>query len=483
MPGVWYGHGIRKTSDITSLARALRGGVVIATRGFYRGSRGAAGASCMGCGIHYVPTRAWNLRLVYGNFYYNSATSSREDPNTNNITVKAAIEDSGGVIHPVHFNGARQVTVGMGAFVVSDPLHIEVPAGDWIRSRTYMTVSAGEYVPLWSKPFTTHGAGEKNLTTPADAVDTAYASWGASDSNITCGPIAIIGENDGMAGPSVMIVGDSIANGTQDYDLVNSNGDSVYGWPRRVLGKECAFVQTAYTGDRLEYTTPNAAHRMRAFLAAFCTHVLIALGVNDVSAGATLAQLQSRYTTLCGIFKLRGCQIIGCTITPKTTTTDAWRTTANQTPDPGDGVRVQFNNWLRTKPCGEAAIWDVADECESARDSGLWRVGTVGIASDTATGGSTSTVVKASAGWTTNQWRGQMVVMTSGLNAGVGRHITSNTSDTLTTTAFSNANASGDTFTVGQYPTQDGIHPMQWLHERIETNFRAAGLHTSLRVP
>lgn len=71
--------------------------------------------------------------------------------------------------------------------------------------------------------------------------------------------------------------------------------------------------------------------------------------------------------------------------------------------------------------------------------------------SGTATGGSTTTVVKAGAGWDTNRFhRGFVTMLTgTGSNIGVTRQIDTNTSTTITTfTAFPAAVASSDTFVI-----------------------------------
>ena len=62
------------------------------------------------------------------------------------------------------------------------------------------------------------------------------------------------------------------------------------------------------------------------------------------------------------------------------------------------------------------------------------------IVAGTATGGSATTVVDATAAWTTNQWQGKSVWITAGPSAGGRGHIVSNTATTLTLNA-TNTNA------------------------------------------
>jgi hypothetical protein len=68
----------------------------------------------------------------------------------------------------------------------------------------------------------------------------------------------------------------------------------------------------------------------------------------------------------------------------------------------------------------------------------------------TATGGSTTTVVKTGAGWSVNAFANAYVKMITGANAGLRRLISSNTATQIISAAFPSANASGDTFQIVQ---------------------------------
>ena len=62
--------------------------------------------------------------------------------------------------------------------------------------------------------------------------------------------------------------------------------------------------------------------------------------------------------------------------------------------------------------------------------------------------GSTTVLTQSTGGWKINSWNGYYLMMTSGSNNGHARRINSNTSTTLTTDAFPNAPASGDTYLI-----------------------------------
>ncbi|HSV75321.1 MAG TPA: SGNH/GDSL hydrolase family protein [Chthonomonadales bacterium] len=470
------GGGIRRIEDISGLRQAI-GGSQVGTRCFYRGARGTADHEINGAMRHFVREACCNLRLVYANFY---ASATKEDPNTSAIPFKASIEDSSGGIWPVFFHGVRTFTVPAGAIVVSDPVSIDVAAGDWVRSRTYCTAGAGEQAPVTANSIAAMGDGIRSGAGQADLTDTAYASWSATNGNGP-GPQALLGETRAGNPVSLAFVGDSMAGGTQDWEDSTGAAAGQMGWPRRLVQSLVPWIGISSSGDRLEWLI--ATRRLRLQLAGYCSHCLVQLGANDVASGATFAQVTARYEAVIAMLLRRGVRPILATIVPKATSTDGFRTVTNQTPAATEAARIQVNEWMRARPAGVWDVWDAADACESARNSGRWHVGSVDIADAAATGGSTTTVVRTGSGWGANQFIGKAVVMKTGANANTCRLITSNTADTLTTVAFASAVAAGDAFTVGEYPTEDGTHPVRWVHIRIASELASSGALSRLVVP
>jgi lysophospholipase L1-like esterase len=129
---------------------------------------------------------------------------------------------------------------------------------------------------------------------------------------------------------------------------------------------------------------------------AGCSHVLCAYGTNDVAAGAALGTIQANAIAAWQLFDDARLQVFQTTITPTTTSTDSWATTANQTISGSNAVRVSFNDWLRDgAPISSAFVavatgsggsalragdplhplagyFETADSVESGRNSGKW---------------------------------------------------------------------------------------------------------------
>jgi lysophospholipase L1-like esterase len=103
---------------------------------------------------------------------------------------------------------------------------------------------------------------------------------------------------------------------------------------------------------------------------------VVTLGINDITGGQNLAAMQARMQTVWAMLAAHGVtDIFQTTITPVTTSTDAWATVVNQTATATNGVRVSVNDWLRSKPAGITGILEVADLAETARNSGIWKAG------------------------------------------------------------------------------------------------------------
>ena len=62
------------------------------------------------------------------------------------------------------------------------------------------------------------------------------------------------------------------------------------------------------------------------------------------------------------------------TVTPFTSSSDGWASTANQTASAGSTERITFNDAVRAGISGLLGYFEVADQVESARNSQKWKV-------------------------------------------------------------------------------------------------------------
>lgn len=307
----------------------------------------------------YCTASCSQLRLLFGN-------SVQEAVGPNDIVVKASVEDTDGNRWLVYFNGARTATVQPGGFVLSDPVGLSVAKGSFVWIRTYVT---GATIWLGNvRQNTGEGTANTDEVDSGTGADTLALGYGYS-------PYVIYGEVPANT-RCYAIIGDSVARGllaagaSTGYD----NGHMIRAMGTN-YGKDVPHVQVAKNGETaLTFSTPGN-RKFRTGLLEGCTDAIICHGVNDLAAGA--AALQTRITNIATSLQTAGINVWLATLSPVTTSSDGWTTTGNQTVGANEAARITHNTWVRTTPIGAVGYFDVADACESARNSGKWAVNIV----------------------------------------------------------------------------------------------------------
>ncbi|MDN4173902.1 hypothetical protein QWY28_13155 [Nocardioides sp. SOB77] len=427
-----------------------------------------------------------NTRLALDGTDSITVGASVEAPTSANVS-DAAVPAAN--IYPVSFNGADKVVIKPGGFALSDPIPLAATAGQWIYTRTNVSASAGQKWPIGLTASQAVPSNEGNAV--------GQDSRGAVVSNVHSGggagysPVAIVGVPTGATAflPTVGILGDSIDYGSGD-------GPNDLGWAVRLCVAEgLGYVQAAVPGDRANtFLTSPVTTRGRYALLAGCTHVLEGFGVNDSNAGRTTAQIQADRLRIWTDLHRRGIKVIGRTITPRTTSTDGWTTTAGQAVIATSGqdvVRRDFNAWLRdgapidatTKAVtsvGDAtnvlragddehpldAVWDAAAAVETSPTSGLWKPPERRLTD--ASWASGSAHLLSPSGAFTSADIGKSITAIGGgpadaLYQATITSITSPTDAVVGGAGFGTAVASGGVVGIGTYTT-DGIHPAATGH-------------------
>lgn len=342
---------------------------------------------------HKVLQTCRNIQIAYSNWY---SVNGPEVVGLNDITVRAGIEfPLASTPFPVYFNGQRDVVIKPGATVWSDPIALDPAFGSTVYVRTFVSVTAGGKWPVTLIATGTVTNGETDLTTSASAWagTTQYAYWPCSIRAIPSKPRV----------PVVAIVGDSVASGYGDSTVPNK------GYWIRAVNEQYAYQQLSFPSGTVAHWTNRtaafawsavAAIRRKALLDG-CSHAIAALGRNSLSSAAvSLVEIQLDQIALWTYLRTRCPRgVWQTTITPYTTSTDAWATTGNQTFQNAtiETNRVNFNNWLRdgapmlngaAAATGSAAAGtvragqsghplvgyiEVTDTVETARDSGKWK--------------------------------------------------------------------------------------------------------------
>ena len=179
-------------------------------------------------------------------------------------------------------------------------------------------------------------------------------------------PVALLGPVPSGRKPIVCLISDSIFNGTNDnYIGPVMRGCLSLGYP---------FVRLSKHGDFAQVFASPAGRRYRQQLAPGCTHAIVQLGTNDgIPDSGSVTSLEGWITTIGQWLSGLGIQPWLTTLPPKTTSTDSWATTGNQTPVFPAAQLASYNGWVRGVPSPYAGYIELGNLCSSAQDSGLWK--------------------------------------------------------------------------------------------------------------
>jgi hypothetical protein len=199
--------------------------------------------------------------------------------------------------------------------------------------------------------------GEGNNSV-ADIVDAGYAPIIAHQGVVSYSPIGILGNVAGKLPPSPVLIGDSIQAGKGDdgiggatrggaaYRALNGISTSTFPVPfvpNPAYGFMSAGPVPGETLGNFIDLTIGSPRRVASMLGST---VISDYGTNDLAFGSGLTM--TRLIKLANLYTPAGVKLIQETFLPKTTSTDGWKTAANQTPNSDNAARVTLNTWLRS---------------------------------------------------------------------------------------------------------------------------------------
>ena len=253
---------------------------------------------------------------------------------------------------PMSIGGSTTVAVNPAGLPVTNAAGLHIPANTELTIKTGAIVaSAGLAIPgglsqtVRTKKVASTAASSQifsrfDVSTPSGGADTTLGFF----------PLMVTGI---PAKRHVAIAGwgDSLMAGVGD---VTNNSNGCMGWFERAChavdggSRNIPFTNLSKSGDTtITYSADEAQARFACL--EYATHVIFGMGNNDIMSGRTLSQMQDSHLEAWAHAKLFGCKVGAVTLTPRTTSTDSWATTANQTPVSNyttAGIRGQFNAWL-----------------------------------------------------------------------------------------------------------------------------------------
>ncbi len=317
---------------------------------------------------HYMRDSVTQVKVLFPNWYVNPSSTHAELGSGADATITASIEYPAGVFTQILFGGLSSGTVPNGGNLVSDWVTVTIPDGALMWVRTFWTSTAGVLtiphdltgtgLPGAGLEVAVSGLTDKTMSGTVTAGDNEYS------------PVAIVATT---TRPSVVIVGDSICLGDSSREVTgDASGD--FGIVARSIGPNYAYASYCQNGDQAEDIV--ASHTNRAALFAYASHLISEYGSNDLyTNNASAATVLGLLQTIWGWMTDLGGHAYQTTITPRTTSTDNWATTGNQSHVSGviNTRRIDLNTQIRGMASGLSGYFDVADSAETARNSGLWR--------------------------------------------------------------------------------------------------------------
>jgi len=338
---------------------------------------------------HIARDNITSLKIELPNWYWARSTVGPETNGGGNITYTASIEYPAATFTQVLFTGATSKVVASGASVLSDSVSVSIPSGASFWVRTFANAVTAIVFTDSNSGFAQRDLGngeayEYSASTTTDkTMGGTVNDVGAAAAPIFC-PTAIVAQT---RNPSVLIIGDSRDWGFTD--TLDSSGD--LGDLARGLGPSFGYINAGCAGDTL--SAFNAGSTKRAALQQYCSHVVIGDVINALraspgqakTAAAVLIELQ----TALGLFSTKRC-LTTTTGGPGTaTSSDNFATTANQSVNGNAAAVSAYNDAIRAGVANSLGYFEIADQVESARNSGKWWV--TGVANATTTDGLHST--------------------------------------------------------------------------------------------
>jgi hypothetical protein len=391
----------------------------------------------------------------------------------NSVTIKCALEINGKIFQ-VYFGGHRSMVVESGATAVSDPIYCMVKPTDTVYVRTYYDAGTGGYIP------TTHafqgvsaGTGADSITYGVDAVDTAGALAAVSQP-LSWGPASVIAVPDSSSRISVVMIGDSIIYGSgESFPNDASLWSRPWGFCARALQPaNIGFAKLCVGGDTISYWTNSGW--MRIPPAKGGTIVMCNYGINDLTAGTSVAALKANLKTVWSYWASKRCKVYQTTITPSSSSTDGFTSTGNQTAFAYEANRSSLNGWLRDGSAAGAvessvgalsAVFDVAATVEAA--GGKWAVTNAALYSGTVTSAGSNWAQDSSQSSIPNHSLDYAAVIkiTGGTGAGQVQTITANSpQNKYYVASWTTQPDATSTYEIWWVYTSDGLHPRSVGH-------------------
>jgi hypothetical protein len=260
------------------------------------------------------------------------------------------------------------VIAGTSYTLSSTPVSQAVTAVNATASGT-PTITFGQYIPFNITPEYTGDVAGTNNSADATLYGAAAPSSGAYSAYY--GPVLILGRSTSRK-PIVLSLGDSIFDGYSEDFHSNYQGPIL----RACRANGFPMVKLNRGGETSTAFNNPSTRRFREPLIAGCTHAIVEYGTNDgINSGTQATNVINRLVSIGTYLNTLGIKAWVTTIPPRTSSTDTWATTGNQTDISLTANLATINQAIRGLTNGLSIYQgyiDMEGACSSAQDSGKW---------------------------------------------------------------------------------------------------------------
>lgn len=338
--------------------------LAVANRGKVPNAVRAASAGNLVCGETRIGIIIGNadlseIRVVYSGYYMANGTGIETLPG-NDASLEVALEIGAQVVQ-FTFGGQLVGTLSNGlAELVSDPIYPAAfgltkfdknATSYWLRSRQVVTSGQNHVRTTGGGTPTGEGTQYSNGLSASQLLSTGalVTPSGGASAGAEIMPSVIIGRTIGTPDVAALVIGDSIADGSNET-VTSGSGVNDSGFISRGLyqvnGRTVPLSKMTCGGSSVRYMAAGMTRRRALF--KYFTHAVCNYGSNDgVVENRTSAQVLADLKVVWAALKAEGVRWIEeVGIIPRTTSSDSFATVANQTPRPNFETGGAFRDAL-----------------------------------------------------------------------------------------------------------------------------------------
>lgn len=293
------------------------------------------------------------------------------------ISIKKFIEYPYGVFTPVLYGGVATVTLdNANRQKTSDSVSgVTVPAGAEWWEHTISVTGSTVVASVIELPAQSGVIGSADVRYTAAAGGVPQSTGGVATNFL--GSALITGDVAANGAKAVFAIGDSLLWGQADITSVGSRGSSAW-FPRALdrLGVSYAIMgRPGGTAQAIAGLITAADTTLMPFFnlaKAACTHFAQMNGVNDLTLGQSQAQILASHQTIYGAFTGGGRVIMQTTLTPRSTSTDAYATVVNQTAKVDGNYGEWANVNIGIRAVSGVTIIEAANTATPSVGQGVW---------------------------------------------------------------------------------------------------------------